>query len=763
MSTRDPKTQRGSGIVKGSVLAVSAVAFFLMPLAAYAQSFIKCPEHGQPLLKIPELTRNKEKNKLEAVMEVSDQDRIVWFPGVNGSPEYCTAQHMRFFEGYSMTHKDEKWPETKAPAEPLPGPTLRARVGDLVQISFLNEIDLTNFPNSQYFDRDGCDETAGIYPKGGPINDTYPNCFHGSSTANIHFHGTHTNPGSTGDNVLLQIRPTPRVKGKPVIDKDTFKADFHDFFERCSTHLATKPSYWPTHYVSLPENYRKEQKRLLKEHDEGLKEDQKLWPPNQAAIDAMQWPQYYIGAYPICYQLPEYPEGETPANPPNPKASDPKILQMGQSPGTMWYHMHKHGSTTLNVNNTLIGAFIIEGKYDDQLNDFYMKRDTNKNWGLTEHVMVIQQVGVTPNMERASNRQVSDFSVNGRRQPVVEIKPGQVQMFRIVNGGSRSGIFFNAQSSPSGLQWVQIAQDGVQFNVANYHPPPGDSGTNNQSFLMGAGNRVDLLVRVPSTLAPGDYAIQVVDVITPLELPTGSAPNPAVTLLTVRVPAASAADPSPAMGFVTNDKFPTFPVFLADIDPKTVLLARELTFNSTGRPVGANHTINGKKFGDVIDQAMLLNTIEEWKIVNTTVTTPPGPIMHPFHIHINPFQIFEVFDPWAIGADGKSPAYVFTAAESKPGTNCYINPDDSTTWHSCSLTAIKAPYVWWDVFSMPGAKSVNNSAGTPVTIPGYFRFRSRFADYPGQFVLHCHILAHEDRGMMELIEVVPNTTVLKHH
>lgn len=35
-----------------------------------------------------------------------------------------------------------------------------------------------------------------------------------------------------------------------------------------------------------------------------------------------------------------------------------------------------------------------------------------------------------------------------------------------------------------------------------------------------------------------------------------------------------------------------------------------------------------------------------------------------------------------------------------------------------------------------------------VTIPGYFKLRSRFADFPGLFVQHCHILAHEDWGMM---------------
>jgi len=48
-----------------------------------------------------------------------------------------------------------------------------------------------------------------------------------------------------------------------------------------------------------------------------------------------------------------------------------------------------------------------------------------------------------------------------------------------------------------------------------------------------------------------------------------------------------------------------------------------------------------------------------------------------------------------------------------------------------------------------------------VTIPGYYKMRSRFVDFPGQFVLHCHILTHEDRGMMELIEVflIPRSTL----
>jgi FtsP/CotA-like multicopper oxidase with cupredoxin domain len=52
--------------------------------------------------------------------------------------------------------------------------------------------------------------------------------------------------------------------------------------------------------------------------------------------------------------------------------------------------------------------------------------------------------------------------------------------------------------------------------------------------------------------------------------------------------------------------------------------------------------------------------------------------------------------------------------------------------------------------------------GTAV-IPGYFKMRSRFVDYPGSYVFHCHILVHEDRGMMFTVEVQPLNEVNHHH
>ena len=33
--------------------------------------------------------------------------------------------------------------------------------------------------------------------------------------------------------------------------------------------------------------------------------------------------------------------------------------------------------------------------------------------------------------------------------------------------------------------------------------------------------------------------------------------------------------------------------------------------------------------------------------------------------------------------------------------------------------------------------------------------RQRFADFTGRFVFHCHVLVHEDHGMMAEVMVVP--------
>ncbi len=74
------------------------------------------------------------------------------------------------------------------------------------------------------------------------------------------------------------------------------------------------------------------------------------------------WPQYYIGAYPYCFQLPQYTAATYPP---------PAGYRWANHPVYHWYHAHKHGSTNIDVQNGMSGVFIIEGAYDDALNAYY--------------------------------------------------------------------------------------------------------------------------------------------------------------------------------------------------------------------------------------------------------------------------------------------------------------------------------------------------------------------------------------------------------
>jgi FtsP/CotA-like multicopper oxidase with cupredoxin domain len=103
-------------------------------------------------------------------------------------------------------------------------------------------------------------------------------------------------------------------------------------------------------------------------------------------------------------------------------------------------------------------------------------------------------------------------------------------------------------------------------------------------------------------------------------------------------------------------------------------------------------TIDGKSFDPVrVDQQVSLGSVEEWTIVNTSSMD------HPFHLHVWPMQVLRI---------GRE------------------------TQHSA---------VWQDVVNVP-------AHGSTVV-------RIAFEDFAGTSVYHCHILDHEDNGMMGIIAV----------
>ncbi|MEO1131543.1 MAG: multicopper oxidase family protein [Cyanobacteria bacterium J06639_1] len=121
---------------------------------------------------------------------------------------------------------------------------------------------------------------------------------------------------------------------------------------------------------------------------------------------------------------------------------------------------------------------------------------------------------------------------------------------------------------------------------------------------------------------------------------------------------------------------------------------RRFTMNHGMVPgLGMTFLINGQPFdAGRVDTRVQLNDVEDWEIVNT------GIMDHPFHLHAHPFQILSRND----------------------------RPEPYRAWKDTVLVR-------------PG-ESV--------------RVRVKFADYPGKTVYHCHILDHEDLGMMGAIEVM---------
>lgn len=708
----------------------AAVAGVLEPLAPQADAQGTCPPG---LTELPPIGAIKSSNgKLTGIIKVKNQNRLI---GKGGS-----AQPTRYFAGY-QSNGAQIWPTGgDANTTPVPGPTLDGSVGDTVQLSFFNQVDVSKFLGS--LDRseegrdNGCDQSsktdaslAVTVKNWYPAADKFPNCLHGSSTANLHFHGTHTTPDTLGDNVLVQVRPLATMSPA---DEQKIEGQFQKVFTDWDNGVRAK--IW----AELNSPWTSDQEAALKHYDatapyqggHGLPPDQQLWPQDDAANKARIWPQYYVGSYPYTFKLPKYPG----PNPDFPHAHPPVALRMGQSPGTHWYHAHKHGSTAINLFNGMSGAFIIRSDdYDGKLQSFYKGQ-------LKEKLLFIQQITPLPNLMSSVGGPNPVF-VNGVSNKSLQItmQPGEVQLWRIVNataGGGTGEItlqFTPATSGAKAIVYKQIAQDGVQFCWENYV----NTQNGAQPIAMMPGNRVDLLVQAPTTAGCFTYNF-------------GALPQGQGSILTVVV---TGSPMNPAMSLpAAKADYPVFPRFLEDIDPRRIRVRREVNYgwggpmpnqvpplpgNGPGRDEtngdAPKYTIDGKQFEDqIIDQVMLMDSVEEWTIYNSTAVIP-----HPFHIHVNPFQIVEVFDPSTMTAPLK----------------------------------LAAPYVWWDTFGIPPASNtlpngnprVDPHTGKQVYVPGYFKMRSRFDDFAGTYVNHCHILAHEDRGMMQLIQVVPNRTLLKHH
>jgi FtsP/CotA-like multicopper oxidase with cupredoxin domain len=112
---------------------------------------------------------------------------------------------------------------------------------------------------------------------------------------------------------------------------------------------------------------------------------------------------------------------------------------------------------------------------------------------------------------------------------------------------------------------------------------------------------------------------------------------------------------------------------------------------------------------------MIVNNYEQWTVVNKSFSD------HVFHIHQNPFLVTQI-----------------------------------------NGIALPIPE-WHDSIVVPAA-----TGGVPITSPnvtfGSITFVTHFDPITvGSFVTHCHVLQHEDIGMMQRVDILPASASAAHH
>jgi len=397
-----------------------------------------------------------------------------------------------------------------------------------------------------------------------------------------------------------------------------------------------------------------------------------------------------------------------------------------EPPGLYWYHPHIHGFSSRQVLGGASGPMIIEG----------LERAVPDVAGLPERLLVIRdQDLVNPNAPPSKSEPVlpkmlidrdgdaanngtgfgkpaKDLSVNFVPVPypdyppaTIRTRPGERQLWRVLNASAVTylnlAVVFGHTPQRLGL----VAIDGVPMN-----PPLGRSAPVTWVDHIGVppGARVEFIVDGPPIGTPALFVTRTVD--------TGQGgendPNRALASI---VATSDAREPQSKLPeFSTPLPTPALP-WLGDVQPVRV---RRLYFSEKLQdPKNPNSatdfyiTEEGKTpapFDPAATEPNIVarqGDVEDWIIENRSTE------LHAFHIHQLHFMLVD----WS----------------GMPVNEPFLRD------------TVNVPYFRGQMLQYPSVR---------------LRMDFRDPNTVGTFVYHCHLLEHEDGGMMATIRVDPAST-----
>jgi FtsP/CotA-like multicopper oxidase with cupredoxin domain/peroxiredoxin len=395
--------------------------------------------------------------------------------------------------------------------------------------------------------------------------------------------------------------------------------------------------------------------------------------------------------------------------------------------GTFWYHPHKHGAVAYQVSNGVAGALIVEGTPGDAINDLddipeiAATRENEKilllqlyNYRVDDSgpapvgridAMTIYNEPADPDVGNCKALPIGGSAtgqvtaINGLINPTIEIAPGEVQRWRIIDAGwdvIRPLVFVDDRDNPTGdLRFREIAIDGLATGTMRQQSP----------LTLAPGQRSDVLIKAPMVPRGETRIYHLKQLATSSARATHNRATDASYLAKIVVRGEPRPMTLPEVKDLARCR-PFDPVGDDELVPPTIpdglLRFAAKDPSDPSKPETGFYTINDRTFHaqEMQPPILTLGTAQEWTI-RAEVSN------HPFHLHVNPFQVV-----------------------SYTCKNC---PGDALD-HSVQLD------VWRDTLYILEGET--------------YKIRTRFRDYDGDAVLHCHILDHEDQGMMMRIRFV---------
>ncbi|QRN95348.1 multicopper oxidase domain-containing protein [Archangium violaceum] len=370
-------------------------------------------------------------------------------------------------------------------------------------------------------------------------------------------------------------------------------------------------------------------------------------------------------------------------------------------PGTYWYHAHKHGSTAVQVASGMAGPLIIRGAIDELPPIRAAK----------EHIFFFQEILFRPGVKDPDD---PSQVVNGLDESDEPFRPGLEGMPSL---STRLGLRFsvNGEFEPTihmargdvhrwrflhagaheRLEVRLVSEDDPQKVIPQYQIAHDGITTGRldkvETTELYSGYRTDVLVHAVEK--DGTPLAPGVYLLMDMKEDADLVPERRVLarIVVKRWPVRHRRLP-------TEEELKPHALPPIELDEDEKITEQKVVFSSAIDPATgvATFLINGKQFDpDDPPLQLKLGRVDRWVITSIDPALPgnPNALDHTFHIHVNPFMV--------------------------------EMPDGKVLWKD-----------------------------TIVVLPQQtVKLLTRYERYIGVFPFHCHILFHEDHGMMQFVEV----------